>query len=472
MNRKIHTSLLTMCLLMILITYPIRLYAGNERGEYQSEELVCEMETGYSIDIIINDYGTSIKGFQQQINCYLLGMQQGQDAESLAVIIDARSEVKYCGANYYFDAPEPFQRSSPFLDNNFTGDFDLQPAAVELDLETVSTIATGTDVKVAVIDCGINLTHPEFAIKSGGIFSGWDYIDNDSIANDEPGGVGSGHGTFVAGVVRLVAPGAQIYAYRVLDTLGRGDGYTVADAILRAIDDSCRVINLSLGMIGRHEAVDEALKYAEQNDIIVVAAAGNDSTHLDPLFPFPAMKSSCLTVAALDSVNQKADFSNFGTKVDICAPGTQIYAPHLDTLYAWWDGTSFAAPFVSGLAALIISINPAITREQLDNVVAQTAINIDSLNPGMEDLLGNGLIDIMAALETAADMVCGDANATGAVDVSDAVYIINYIFCGGPPPFTERAGDPNCSYNTDISDAVYLINYVFNGGPPPCAACR
>jgi hypothetical protein len=447
------------------------LYAGSSAGDFKTEELVCRMEPGFSIDTVNNAYGTTVKGLVQQTGCYLLGTQSGQNAESLAVLISELPGVQYCGANYYLDAPEPFQRSQPFLDLSCTGDYEAQLAASILSLTTVHTITEGTDVKVAVIDCGVNLDHPEFVARSGGVYSGWDYVDGDSIANDEPGGAGSGHGTFVAGVVRLVAPGCDMYAYRVLDTVGRGDGYTVTQALLQAIEDGCKVVNLSLGMIGRHDALDDALKYAESRDITVVTSAGNDSTENDLVFPFPGKKASCLTVAALDSLNIKADFSNYGYKVDICAPGTQIYSPFLDTLYAWWDGTSFAAPFVTGLAALMYSVDSTVGWEEVAYVIGATATNIDSLNPGLEGKLGNGLVNMVAALQTVGRLSCGDVDACGGVFVSDVTYLVDYLFCGGAAPYPYQAGDADCSGDVNIADLTYLVAYLFSGGPPPCEGC-
>lgn len=437
-------------------------------GEYVSEELVCKMAPGFDIEIINGAYGTAVRKHQPETDCYLLSTQPGQDAESLAVIINDREEVEYCGANYYLDAPEPYQKSSAFLDELCVGTFPEQEAAIELNLADAQIISTGTDVKVAVIDGGIDFYHPEFAVKSGGIMSGWDFVDNDSLAFDEPGGPCTGHGTFVAGIVKLSAPGAQIYAYRVLDTLGRGNGYDVAGAILRAVSDSCRVINLSLGMLGRHDAVEDALRFAEDREVITVAAAGNDSTNECSLFPFPAIKDYCLAVAALDSMNQLADFSNFGEKIAVCAPGTQIYAPFIDTLYAWWDGTSFAAPFVSGLAALLVSQRPEATWEEIHGIIKESCLNIDSLNPGMSGHLGYGLIDMVAALEMVSSFIRGDADGDGNINVADVVSLINYIFRGGTAPSPLIAGDANCDGITNVGDAVYLVQYIFRFGPAPC----
>jgi subtilisin family serine protease len=229
------------------------------------------------------------------------------------------------------------------------------------------------------------------------------------------------------------------------------------------------VINLSLGMIGVDDALDEALKYAKMNNVLVVASAGNDSTAENTIFPFPASHAYCLAVGALDSLNVKAVFSNYGPKVDYCAPGTWIYAPYIDSFYAWWDGTSFATPFVSGLAALLISRDPTLNWEQVDTLIAESAVNIDSLNPGFEGLLGHGLIDMVAALEALEPLVIGDANTDSIVNIGDAVFIIGYIFRSGPPPIRPVAADANCDGRINVGDAVFIIRYLFSSGPAPCS---
>lgn len=463
-----------MLVLMIAAVLPwlqFPIHAAGPMGSFKPEELVCRMDASFSIDTVNNVFGTTVKGFVQQTGCYLLKTRPGQNAESLAVLIGESPGVQYCGANYFLDAPEPFQRSQPFLDLDCTGDYETQLAAGTLNLAEVQTITDGSGIKVAVIDCGVDLDHPEFVTRSGAVYSGWDYVDNDSIANDETGGGSSGHGTFVAGVIRLVAPACDIYAYRVLDTLGRGDGYNVTRALVQAIQDGCKIINLSLGMIGRHEGLDDALKYAENQDITVVASAGNDSTESDFIFPFPAKKTSCLTVAALDSVNIRADFSNYGHKIDICAPGTKIYCPFPDALYAWWDGTSFAAPFITGLAALLYSVDSNLNREEVVYLMESSAINIDSLNPGLQGKLGYGLVNMPAALQFVNQLSCGDVDACGSIFITDVTFLTDFLFRYGAPPYPYGAGDVDCSGDVNVADLTYLVAYLFLSGPTPCEGC-
>lgn len=467
--RRIDNNVMIGCLLVALVCASW-LAAQNPQGEYKPEEVVCRMVPGYGIEIINNAYGTSTRAHQPQTDCYLLGTPPGADVEQLAATINAREDVEYCGANYYLDAAEPFQKSSAFLDAECIGTFPDLQASATLNLAGVQEITEGGEIAIAILDGGINFDHQEFALKSGGgIHSGWDYIDNDSIADDEPGGAGSGHGTFIAGVIKSVAPASEIYSYRVLDTLGRGNGYDIASAILQAVDDGCRVLNLSFGMIGRHDAVEDALHYAEDRDIVVVAAAGNDSTNECSVFPYPAVKNYCISVAALDTFNVRADFSNYGEKIFVCAPGTGIYSTFLDTSYAWWDGTSFAAPFVAGLAGLVCSVNPDLTWEAVHDIIGTTATEIDSINPGCEDMLGHGLINTVAAVNMASDFVCGDADGSAGVDIGDAVFMINYIFKNGTSPFPAMIGDANADGVLNIGDPVFLISYIFRSGPSPCA---
>jgi subtilisin family serine protease len=470
-QKTIRLSLLFNTLLLLLVLNPSSPAQKQPGDGFKPDELVCKMQPGYDIDIINTTYGTAVKNHQAQTNCYLLICPQGKPAESLAVVIDAREDVMYCRLNYYLSAPEAFQRSEPFIDLQYSGDYTTQLAATTLNLVAVHEVSDGEDVNIAIIDGGVNFDHPALLASPGEIISGWDFIDSDELSFDEPGGSCSGHGTFVAGIIKLVAPASTLYVYRVLDTAGYGDGYSIAAAVLDAINDSCKVINLSLGMIGVHDALEDALQYARSLGIMVVAAAGNDSTSSNLLFPFPASRNYCLAVAAIDSVNLKADFSNYGDKIDVCAPGTQIYSPYLDTLYAWWDGTSFSNAFVTGLAGLIYSKNPYLTWEEVDTAILNNAINLDTLNPELAGLLGSGLIDILATVNAvSADydtLLPGDVNSDGDINLLDISFIINFLYRDGPPPKDISLIDTNSDGRMNLLDVSYLINYLYRDGPPP-----
>ncbi len=446
--------------LMLIVVSTIHAQSGPGHGRFKPEELVIKLLPGYDIDSINATYGTFTKGHQIETDVYLLRVPAGKDVELLAAEISAEPGVSYCTPNYYMSAPEGLQRSSPFLDQNVKGDVESQPAAATLQLPAAQEYTDGSDVTVAVIDGGVDLTHPWLLSQPGSIISSWDYIDNDSVANDELGGSCSGHGTFVAGIIRLTAPNAAIRVYRVLDTAGLGDGYSISSAVLRALGDSCQVINLSLGMSGIHDGLDEALKLARQQDVLVVASAGNDSTDLAAVFPFPASREYCLAVAAVDSVNYKADFSNFGLKVDLCAPGTWIYAPYPDSMYAWWDGTSFSAPFVTGLAALAKSLGDTLSMVRIDTLLRQMASNVDSLNPEYAGLLGSGLIDPFTLLNSISPVRRGDWTANGVIDLTDLTSMVMYLTAGGIRTSPVGRGDLNCDAIIDLSDLSRLVAHL------------
>lgn len=432
-----------------------------EGGDYVPEELTCQLVDSAFIETINSDYNTSIKSYLPQIASFLLQAPAGLDLDSLSVVIEARPEVVYCHPNYLLDAPEPVQGSQPFVDlNSDLSKFTDQKASGQINLGAARPVSTGSNVMVGVIDAGVNLSHP---LLSSTTAAGIDYVDGDNMANDEPGGMASGHGTFVAGVVKLVAPDAQVLPYRVLNTDGRGNGYTIAEAVLQAVEDGCKVINISMVMAGQHGSLDFAIEYARNNNVVIVAAAGNDSVNSDL---FPAKDSYTLSVAAVDTLNHKADFSSYGGKVDLVAPGTRIYAPFLDDDFAWWDGTSFASPFVAGQAALLFSLNPSATWNEIIEAMTSTAIEIDSLNPGLEGDLGFGLINPLASMDNFG-FVCGDANMSGGEPtIADIGAIVDHLFITGADLPLQVAADANGSGDISIADIGSLVDYLFITGSP------
>ncbi len=193
--------------------------------------------------------------------------------------------------------------------------------------------------------------HPDLA---GKVIRG-DHVDNDWDPYD-----GNGHGTHTAGIAAAVtnnargiagmAPEATIYAVRVLDESGSGTLQNVANGIIHAADNGADVINLSLGSPNDSITLKEAVDYAWNKGVVVVAAAGNDGS-AQPTYP--AYYSDAIAVAATDSDESKASFSNYGNWVDVAAPGVNIYSTYTDGGYASLSGTSMATPHVAGLAGLL-----------------------------------------------------------------------------------------------------------------------
>lgn len=231
------------------------------------------------------------------------------------------------------------------------------------------------EIVVAVLDTGISPEHPEL---NGRLLPGFDFVhiidgaerflgdhlDMDLDASDEH----VGHGTHVAGIVagrgvampKGVAPRCKILPVRTLGAMREGDRVVGAglvdninDAIKWAVDQGAQVINLSLGVPHEESAgppYEAVIRYAQSKNVTVVAASGNSGSNE---VYFPAALPHVISVGAVDREGQVAAFSSFGNHVDLVAPGSEIYSSFLGRTYAYSSGTSQAAPFVSGAAALL-----------------------------------------------------------------------------------------------------------------------
>lgn len=269
-----------------------------------------------------------------------------------------------------------------------------QPAAA--DLARAHALSRGRGIRVAVLDTGVAADHPALV---GSVGPGYDYIGDDADADEEADGLDTsgdgrldssyGHGTFVAGLVRLVAPDAQILPMRVLDSDGVGSEVVIAQAIRDAVAAGADVINLSFG--GRTSAdsaaIDSALYYAENSDVLVVVSAGNGGS-AQPLYP--ATSGDAVSVTAVDpATGRVADYASHGSWVELAAPASDVVGPVPGDGYARWSGTSMAAPLVSGQVALVQARAPRLTVDERVKVLTRTAhaLGWTSARYGVTDIL-------------------------------------------------------------------------------------
>jgi len=261
-------------------------------------------------------------------------------------------------------------------------------------------------VIIAVVDTGVDLNH--FDLKNKVISTGRDFVNSDLIASDD-----HGHGTMVAGIaaaetdndegVAGVAWNARILPVKVLDASGNGPTDTVAQGIVWAADNGANVINLSLGADSPSQTLRDAVKYAYEKGVFIAAAAGNTNTAVS--YP-AAYHPYCFTVAATDYNDQRASWSNFGSDVDVAAPGERILAPYPMALtppgfipYAYGQGTSMATPHVAGLAALIKGLKPALKVADIQAILRYSSDDVNaSVYPGKDEFVGYGRINMEKAL--------------------------------------------------------------------------
>ena len=266
-------------------------------------------------------------------------------------------------------------------------------------------ITKGSGVTVAMIDTGVDLLHPDLAGRF--VSTGIDEVNHDGNAQDD-----NGHGTMTAGIVAAnlnnnrgisgIAPGVKILPVKVLDASGAGTDADIAAGIedVAQMPEPSRpkVINMSLGGDGGGDVLCPAVQDAIDAGIVVVAATGN--TFSDDV-GFPASCNGVVAVSATDHTGSLATFSSYGWRTDIAAPGVDITStalgspPSADS-YATGSGTSFSAPIVSGIVALMRAHSPGDDVATIRNRLLDTARDIGP--PGIDRVYGHGMVDPLAAL--------------------------------------------------------------------------
>ena len=250
-------------------------------------------------------------------------------------------------------------------------------------------------IKVCVLDTGYYSEHPDLPTYH----EGFTYYGNDY-------GDVQGHGTHVAGTIAAIGENDidVIGVMRSRDTnlvIGKvlsnsGSGYTsdVLDGVLKCDDKGARVINMSLGGGGYSQAFQDAINTVHENGVIVVAAAGNggDSSYL-----YPASYDNVISVAAVDSIQNVAYFSQYNDKVDIAAPGVAVESTCVGGGTCTKSGTSMAAPHVAGVAALLMSHHPDVDLSEIVDAMQNTAIDRGDTN--RDDYYGHGIVQAKEALD-------------------------------------------------------------------------
>ena len=313
----------------------------------------------------------------------------------------------------------------------------------DIDAPQAWAISTGNPIGVAVIDTGIDYTHPDLAANYAG---GYDFFNLDDDPMDD-----HGHGTHVSGTIAAamdnltgdpatpegvvgVAPHARLYAYKVCGADGTCNDFAIEQAIARAIADGAKVINMSMGATDVSQTLSASVQDAWNAGLVIVAAAGNDGLE-NELF-YPAAFDNVISVAAFDEDHGRASFSNFGSWVDIAAPGNVIMSTYPmaacdpsavpgDTgCYTWLSGTSMASPHVAGAAALVWSRGDVTTNQQVVSLLLRSAdpngvgsvhLNTWTIHGGLNvaNALTLGLTNAHPVADAGADQTVTDNDANG-----------------------------------------------------------
>lgn len=309
-----------------------------------------------------------------------------------------------------------------------------------------NTTQGNSNTIVAILDSGTDWGHPDLGNGYDGYSNineslGWNYIaNNNNVITDNE------HGTLVAGIVGAksnnsigiagISGGNNRQGITMIPFcvgINVPDGSIIDDAIIDAVDAGAKIIQLSLS-VGQNNAINAAIEYANNNNVLIVCASGNN---YNSAVSYPASHHYVMAVGGTDANNRRVNFSNYGSSLDIVAPGTDIYSTRLDNDYGYSSGTSFAAPQLSCVAALILSIRPDLTGKEVRDVIEQTAQKVggysytthsDRPNGIWNNEMGYGLVDAHAAVNRA---IFGNPTLSGpSLVCSQATYTIDNLPTG------------------------------------------
>ncbi len=390
--------------------------AAGEARIYAEDHILVKFSpllTTRNVQSVAKAYGSQASYRIPVVDLYRVQVPEDSSVEEMVEVWNQNSLVEYAKPDYiarvavtpndlYFREQYALSNTGQVVPGSPGG----TPSA-DIRATTAWEETTGdSSIVIAVIDTGVDLTHPDLVNKM--YSSGKDIVNGDDDATDD-----FWHGTAVAGVAAAetnngigiagVAWNCMILPVKSMNEDGEGSYSDVIEGILWAADNGAHVINLSLGGSFDDPDLEAAVRYAFQRGIVVVASSGNKGGEV--LYP-AAYDNYVMAVASTDMDDMHVPESNFGSEIDVAAPGEVIIttAPVWDTPpgyppYVYASGTSFAAPHVAGMAALILSIKPWMGVEDVMNLIRYTADDVNSSEyPGRDDYIGYGRINLDTGL--------------------------------------------------------------------------
>jgi subtilisin family serine protease len=356
-------------------------YAPGELLIKFKDNLTSEQEGN-----ILKNWGLTVKSEIPQIKVKVLNVPEESEA-ALARALAKNPNIEFAEVNGIAEL------AMTVNDTYFASEWHLPKIGAPIAWDT----STGSGVTIAILDTGVDATHPDLAAK---IIPGYNFYDNNTNTSDV-----YGHGTKSAGTaaavtdngvgVASVAMNSKIMPIRVAGTNGYATWSALANGTTYAADHGARVVSMSFQNPSSNSTVLTAANYARSKGTVVIGASGNTSAYDG------TVASNLMTiVAATDSTDNRAGWSTYGPSVDIAAPGVSLYTTTNGGGYATWSGTSAATPAIAGVAALVIAKNSSLTASQIDNILYTTTLDLDT--PGWDQYYGWGRVDAAAAVALAA----------------------------------------------------------------------
>ncbi len=415
--------------------------------------------------------GGSVAAECSQGSVVLLQLRAGEDAAEVRRNLLALPEVRYVEPNWIGEGG--YVPDDPHFNDQWhhqqAGDHDIDS------VEAWEISRGSSEVVVAVLDSGIDLSHPEF---EGRLLPGWDFVHGDAVPEME-----HQHGTQVAGLLAANADNmcgvagvdhrCLILPVKVLDKNNLGDLFLLVQGIYFAADQGADVINMSLINFGESNALKEALTYArDEKGAVLVACSGNLGIGNADV-SWPGASPLCLTVGFTNATDGVDLLSGSGNALDVVAPGKQTATVGISPNacgFSLFSGCSAATPIVSGIASLLRSVKSDLTHTEVQDLIqrgAQDRVGGDADLPGWDPFYGWGRVNALNSLSlliSDTKFIRGDASPDKAIDISDAVHTINFLVGGGPAAGCLDAADANDDGVIDITDPVSVLNYLFLGG--------
>lgn len=416
--------------------------ADSAKSTAKTTQILVRLKPGVDLGAVAKLYSRT--GTEPMSSIYKLGVVRvnlgATDVAEALRIYRSSDLVEFAEPNYYRKAT-----ALPPNDPLYSQQWAFPAIGIGQAWETAGSNLS--PVRVAVLDTGIDLNNedlkgaiamnPADPNKVLGKRFYTDYLgrqDSDSDVQDS-----TGHGTHISGTIAArtnndvliagISSAAQIMPVKVLGDDGVGDDANIAEGLIWAVDNGARVINMSLAGPDQSNTLADAIKYARSKGALIIAATGNNGTST---VSYPAAYDGVVGVGATDSTGAWWHQSNFGSYVDLVAPGEMIVSTYLPSKshngqpYNQESGTSMATSFVSGLAAMILSVNPQLTGDRVEGILYATADDLGA--PGWDRYYGHGRINAARALGIRADSGTPVVTVTSPVSgtkVSEPMFMVS-----------------------------------------------
>jgi subtilisin family serine protease len=348
------------------------------------------------LDNIIKPHGGRRGQVIRQINVHVIELPPQANAPAVAEALSRNPHFKFAEVDGVLEPA--FYPNDP----KYPSEWHLP----KIGAQTAWDYAQGTGVTIAILDTGVDTTHPDLQSQ---IVPGWNFYDNNNNVADV-----HGHGTAIAGIaaaagnngvgVASVSYRSKIMPMRVTDTTGNGYYSLMAQALITAADNGARVANISFLGVSLSSTVDSAAQYMRSKGGVVVTGAGNTGAlRTDP------PRDSLTVAAATDEADARANFSSWGNYIDIAAPGVDILTTYRGGSYGWIAGTSAASPVVAGTYALMMSANSGLKPATLDDILLSTALDLGAA--GWDQYFGDGRVQAANAVAKARQTSAADTQS-------------------------------------------------------------